>query len=537
MIKPVSLQRHSRMGNRKAVWPPMIADLLRSDRYSPPPENIELIQTHISWVIIADQLVYKIKKPVDFGFIDYSSLEKRHHLCQEEVRLNRRLSREIYLGVVPIMKRDDGFFFAGSGQLVEYAVAMKRLPESRMMHNLLAGRELQPFHLERLAEMLADFYRRAAVIDDGSFGTLETVSFNIRENFEQTEKYLGRTLSVVDYQRIMAFSEQFIRGHEDLFARRVAAGMIKECHGDLHMEHICFVDDHIDIYDCIEFNKRFRLIDVAADVAFLAMDLDYHNRYDLAAFFLRRFAAHFSDQEGKILLPFYKCYRAYVRGKVSSFLLDDSSLTEAEKELATQEAGRHFRLSALYTYRLPASLILVSGISGSGKSYLAGGLAAMSGFSCLRSDRMRKELQGMKASEHRPDDFESGLYSPEMTQNTYRELALQADKKLAAGEGVIIDATCLKSWQRQLFYDLAAKRQLPVYVVSCEASWEVIEQRLRQRQKEADNISDADLRIARQQAKSRELPSSDEEKQGHWFYHDSNADLLNQLYSLMPRLS
>jgi len=272
-------------------------------------------------------------------------------------------------------------------------------------------------------------------------------------------------------------------------------------------------------------------------VAFLAMDLDYHNRYDLAAFFLRRFAAHFSDQEGKSLLPFYKCYRAYVRGKVSSFLLDDSSLTEAEKELATREAGRHFQLASLYTYRLPASLILVSGISGSGKSYLAGGLAAMSGFSCLRSDQVRKELQGMKVSEHRPDDFESGLYSPEMTQNTYRELALQADKKLAAGEGVIIDASCLKAWQRQLFYDLGTNRQLPVYVVSCEAPWEVIEKWLEQRESEAENISDADLKIARQQAKSRELPGSEEEKQGHWIHHDSNADLLNQLYSLMPRLS
>lgn len=537
MVDPGTLQPHSQMRNQKAVWPPMIADLLRPDRYSPPPENITLIQTHISWVIIADQLVYKIKKPVNFGFIDYSSLEKRHYFCQEEVRLNRRLSREIYLGVVPIMKRGDGFFFAGSGQLVEYAVAMKRLPESRMMHNLLARRELQPSHLERLAQMLADFYRRAAVIDDGSFGTLETVSFNIRENFEQTEKYLGRTLSEVDFQRIMAFSEQFIRDHGDLFARRVAAGMIKECHGDLHMEHVCFVDDHIDIYDCIEFNKRFRLIDIAADVAFLAMDLDYHNRYDLAAFFLRRFAAHFSDQEGKSLLPFYKCYRAYVRGKVSSFLLDDSSLTGAEKESATREARRHFQLASLYTFQLPPLLILVSGISGSGKSYLAGGLAAMTGFSSLRSDQVRKELQGLNASEHRPDDFESGLYRPEITRTTYEELARRADTKLAAGEGVIIDATCLKFWQRQLFYDLAAKWQLPVYVVSCEAPWEEIKKWLRQREGEEENISDADLKIARRQLENRELPGSEEEKLGHWLHHDSNADLLNQLYSLVPRLS
>ena len=525
------------MRNQKAAWPPMIADLLCPDRYSFPIKNIELLQTHISWVIIADQLVYKIKKPVNFGFIDYSTLEKRHHFCREEVRLNRRLSQEIYLGVVPIMKRDNGFFFAGSGQLVEYAVKMKRLPESRMMHNLLAAGELQPSCLERLAEMLAAFYCRAAVIDDGSFGTLEMVSFNIRENFAQTEKYLGKCLAESDYQRIIAFNEQFFRDHTDLFPRRITAGMIKECHGDLHMEHICFVDDHIDIYDCIEFNKRFRLIDVAADVAFLAMDLDYHDRYDLAAFFLRCFAAHFPDQEGKKLLQFYKCYRAYVRGKVSSFLLDDASLTMAEKESASRDARRHFRLASLYTCNLPPSIILVSGISGSGKSYLAGGLAGLSGFSRLRSDQVRKELAGMDAAEHRPDDFESGLYNSEMTRRTYEELARQADDILAAGGGAIIDATCLKAWQRQLFYDLAARRQVPVFVVSCDVPWEVIEQRLRQRPEEADNISDADVRVARQQLEGQELPTPEEKNLGRWFHHDSGTDLLNQLYSLVPRLS
>ncbi len=515
----------------------MISDLLSPERYSTSPDDIELLQTHISWVIIAGRQVYKIKKPVDFGFINYSTLEKRRHYCLEELRLNRRLSRDVYLGVEPIVKRDDGFYYGEPGQVVDYAVVMRKLPEERMMKNLLAAGILQPDYLRRLAEMLADFYRRAAVIDDGSFGTLETVSFNIRENFEQTEKYLGKSLAESDYHRIIDFNEQFFREHEDLFACRVADGMIKECHGDLHMEHICFVDDHIDIYDCIEFNDRFRLIDVAADVAFLAMDLDYHDRYDLSAYFLREFDRFYRDDTGRELLPLYKCYRAYVRGKVISFLLDDPSLEEAEREKAARRARRYFQLSTLYTYRLSPALILVSGISGSGKSYLAGGLAAMSGFSCFRSDRVRKELMGMDASEYRPDDFESGLYSPEVTLQTYEALVRQADADLAASGGVIIDATCLKSWQRRLFYDLAAKRQLPVYVVFCEAPWEVIEERLRQREGEAENISDADLKIARQQLAGRELPNPGEETQGHWIHHDSNVDLLNQLYSLMPRFS
>ncbi len=516
---------------------PMIADLLSPDRYAASPDDLELLQTHISWVIIAGQRVYKIKKPVDFGFIDYSTLEKRHHYCLEEVRLNRRLSRDVYLGVEPIVKREGGFYYGGSGPVVDYAVVMRKLPEERMMKNLLAAGKLRLDHLRRLAAMLAAFYRQAAVVDDGSFGTLETVSFNIRENFEQTEKYLGKSLDEPDYRRIIDFNEQFFRDHEDLFARRVAAGMIKECHGDLHMEHICFANDHLDIYDCIEFNDRFRIIDVAADVAFLAMDLDYHDRYDLSGFFLREFDRCWPDEGGRELLPLYKCYRAYVRGKVISFLLDDPSLGEEERENAARRARRYFQLSVLYTYKLPTSIILVSGISGSGKSHLAGGLAGLSGFSQLRSDQVRKELAGMNATEHRPDDFESGLYKPEMTRRTYEELARQADDVLAGGGGVIIDATCLKVWQRQLFYDLAAAQQVPVFVISCEAPWEVIEQRLQQRVKDADNISDADLRIARQQLESRESPTSKEEKQCRWFHHDSSTDLLNQLYSLVFRLS
>ncbi|MBN2332397.1 MAG: AAA family ATPase [Deltaproteobacteria bacterium] len=520
----------------EAVLPPMITDLLRPDRYDPVPENIELLQTHISWVIIADQLVYKIKKPVDFGFIDYSSLEQRHHFCQEELRLNRRLSRDVYLRVEPIVKRENGFFYGGSEQPVEYAVVMQRLPEDRMMKQLLARGELRPEHLQQLAEMLAAFYRQARVIGDGTFGTLETVSFNIRENFEQTEKYLGKSLTEADYRRIIDFNEQFFREHEDLFGRRVEQGMVKECHGDLHMEHICFAGDHIDIYDCIEFNDRFRLIDVMADVAFLAMDLDYHNRHDLAALFLKEFGRCFGDEEGLKLLPLYKCYRAYVRGKVISFLLDDPSLSAAEKESAANRARRYFQLAAVYTYQLPPSLILVTGISGSGKSYLAAGLAAVSGFSLLRSDQVRKELKGVAPGDHRPAGFEAGLYDPAVTRETYESLVRLAGENLPA-TGVIVDATCLQHWQRQLFYDLAAERQVPVSVVSCDVPWEVVTSRLEQRSGDAENISDADLAIARRQLDKRELPDNGEKGRGRWLDHDATADLLAQLYALVPRLA
>ncbi|MBW1645824.1 MAG: AAA family ATPase [Deltaproteobacteria bacterium] len=526
--------------------PAMITDLQRPDRHTPPAAHVELLQTHISWVIIADQLVYKIKKPVDFGFIDYSTLEKRKFYCQEELRLNRRLSAGVYLRVEPIVKRREGYFFGGEGEVVDYAVVMKKLPRERLMVRLLARGELTPAHVRRLARRLAEFYRQAAVIDDGSFGTLDTVAYNIRENFTQTEKYLGRCLSEADYRRLIDYNERFFAAHEDLFARRVAAGMIKECHGDLHMEHVCFTNDHLDIYDCIEFNDRFRLIDVVADIAFMAMDLDYHDRYDLAAVFLAEFAGSFDDADGRQLLPLYKCYRAYVRGKVISFLLDDPSLPAAEKERAAARARRYFRLATVYTYQPAAPmLLLVTGISGSGKSYLAGALAGLSGFLWLRSDQVRKELAGLPPTAAAGAAFQEGLYSPVMTRSTYDALARRADRELEAGRGVIVDATCLSRWQRQLFLELAGDRQVPVKVVSCTAPWEVVAERLQRREEKGGDLSDADRQIAARQLEARQLPTAGELAACSWIEHDTTPELLDQLYRelldqlyrLLPRLA
>ncbi len=520
-----------------STLPAMIVDLQRPDRHSPPAAAVALLQTHISWVIIADQLVYKIKKPVDFGFIDYSTREKRKFYCQEELRLNRRLSEGVYLRIETIVRRPEGYFFGGPGEVVDYAVVMKKLPRERLMVNLLARGELQPTHLQRLAARLAAFYRQAATIDDGSCGTLETVAYNIRENFTQTEKYLGICLPEADYRRLVAYNENFFAANRELFARRVAAGMIKECHGDLHMEHVCFRNGHLDIYDCIEFNDRFRLIDVAADIAFMAMDLDYHNRYDLAAVFLAAFAAEFADADGQRLLPLYKCYRAYVRGKVISFLLDDPSLPAAEKEKAAARARRYFRLATVYTYSLAPRLVLVAGISGSGKSYLAGALAALTGFSWQRSDQVRKELAGLPATASARASFQKGLYSPVVTRDTYDTLARRAAAVLGDGRGVIIDATCLSRWQRQLFYQLAVKMGVPVQVVSCTAPWNVVAERLRQRESRGGDISDADREIAARQLENRQLPDAGELAACTWIEHDTTADLLDQLYDLLPRLA
>jgi hypothetical protein len=515
----------------------MINDLLRSDRHDWE-TAIELLQTHISWVIVAGERVYKIKKPVNFGFVDYSTFALRKRYCAAEVELNRRLSRNVYLGVEPVVKRAGGHWFGGDGEVVEHAVVMRRLPLDRLMKNLLARGELGAAHLDAVADRLAAFYRAAAVIRDGRGGTPEIVAVNIRENFQQTEKYLGQTLNEADYRRIVDHNEAFLREHAELLAHRVTAGRIRDGHGDLHMEHICFgPGDEINIFDCIEFNERFRLLDVVCDVAFLAMDLDYHGRFDLAQRFLRRFFSVYDDPDGRRLLPLYQCYRAYVRGKVISFLLDDPSVSAAAREAAAARARRYFRLAAVYTGNREPGILLLSGISGSGKSHLAGALARVLNWDWLRSDEVRKEMLGAAPQECLEAAFGTGAYSDEITARTYAALAAAAGAALAAGRGVVVDATFLRVEQRRAFYDLAAARQVPLTVVACEVPLAEIERRIAARRKRPENVSDASVEVARRQLAVAEPPTAAEIAAGRWITHDTRPEILAQLHGLLPRLS
>lgn len=517
--------------------PAMIAELLHPDRHGGE-TAIELLQTHISWVIVAGDRVYKLKKPVDFGFIDYSTFDLRKRYCDAEVQLNRRLTRDVYLGVEPVVRRADGHWFGGAGETVEHAVVMRRLPLDRLMKNLLARGELTGAHLDAVADRLAPFYRDAAVIRDGRGGTPEIVAFNIRENFDQTERYLGRTLDEADYRRIIDHNETFLRDHADLLARRVTAGRIRDGHGDLHMEHVCFgPGDEINIFDCIEFNQRFRLLDVVADVAFLAMDLDYHGRFDLAQRFLDHFFSVSDDPEGRLLLPLYQCYRAYVRGKVISFLLDDPSVPAAAREAAAVRARRYFRLAAVYTGNRPPGLALMSGVSGSGKSHLAGALARVLNWDWLRSDEVRKTMLGAAPEEHLDADFGAGAYRGEITVRTYTALAAAAGAALAAGRGAVVDATFLTAAQRRDFHALAAIRGVPVAVVACEAPMVEIERRIAARRERPENVSDATVAVARRQLAVQEPPTAAETAAGKWIVHDTRPEIMDQLYRLLPRLN
>ncbi len=342
------------------AYPPLVQGLLRPEAYPHRPRRIRLVETHISYVFLAGPYAYKVKKPVNFGFLDYSTLERRRHFCEEEVRLNQELCPDTHLGVVPITRSAEGFVVGGSGEVVEYAVLMRRLPENRMLDRLVRRGRVNAEVLVRLARRVAAFHAASArgpEID--RFGSLETIRFNWEENFAQTAPYIGRTLPRRWYEGIRRYVADFLQNSAELFRKRVAEGRIRDCHGDLRAESVC-VEDGICIFDRVEFNERFRYGDVASEVAFLVMDLDVLGRPDLGYVFADAYIMASGDRELRRLLPFYQCYRAYVRGKVTGFRLDQVG-TEGEKLKVRRLARRYFRLAWDYARapQRPATVALV----------------------------------------------------------------------------------------------------------------------------------------------------------------------------------
>ncbi len=325
--------------------PEMIQALLEPKAYPDRPPEIELAQTQMSFVFMTGDYVYKVKKPVNLGYLDYTTLDKRRFYCEKEVELNRRLCPDAYLGVVLITQDKAGIFLEGRGEVIEYAVKMRRLPQDSMMNVLLAQNRVTPEMVTGVAQKLVEFHQKAEIIR--GFGDIDTISQNTEENFNQTEKYIGNTISRDGYQHIKAYTEGFIKRNTPLFHKRVAEGRIRDCHGDLHAAHICFTDG-ICIYDCIEFNDRFRYCDVAAEVAFLTMDLEHYGRADLSQSFVQAYVTESQDKELLELLNFYEGYFGYVRGKVESFKLDDPYISEAEKSKVLAIARSYFELAEGY---------------------------------------------------------------------------------------------------------------------------------------------------------------------------------------------
>lgn len=325
----------------------VIDALKKPEAYDEDPGKIELIQTHISYVFLTSKFAYKVKKVVNLGFLDFTTLESRRLYCEKELVLNKRLCEDLYLEVVPINKAAT-IKMKGKGDIVEYAVKMKRIPQEKMLSSLLEENKVDKDLIEKIAKIIADFHAKAETNRRISeFGALAIMETNWKENFDQTEGFEGKTISLQFFKSIHDRIRDFTRRNTPVFEKRIAEGKIRDCHGDIHSGNI-FVADKIYIFDAIEFNERFRYSDVASEVAFLAMDLDFKKRSDLSAFFVEKYVEYSGDKELLKILPFYKCYRAYVRGKVTSFKLNDPNIKVQDKRAATKEAKAYFKLAATY---------------------------------------------------------------------------------------------------------------------------------------------------------------------------------------------
>jgi aminoglycoside phosphotransferase family enzyme/predicted kinase len=483
----------------------MIQALCRPEAYPDHPTTVSMRQTHISWLFFTEDFVYKVKKAVNFGFLDFTSLEARRFFCEEEARLNRRLAPGVYLGVLAITEADGRIRLNGSGKVVDYALQMRRLPEDRMLPTLLDAGVVTPQIMRRLAQLLATFHAGADTgpeIDSG--GTVDTIRGNWEENFTQTRPYLDWPLGREAYEVIRCRVLDFCHTRGALFAQRIASGRIRDGHGDLRAEHICLIDPPV-IFDCIEFNRRFRHGDVAADVAFLAMDLDERGFAELSRVFVRAYVESSGDPGVLDVLDFYRCYRAFVRAKVECFRLDDPAVSAGDKRRAARATARYCRLAARYAEALRRPwLLLCCGLMGSGKSALAEALAPRLSLEVLGSDVTRKELAGVRPTTAARTAYGEGLYTPEWTDATYAYLFAQAEQMLAEGRSVLLDASFQRASHRRQALQLAASVGAECCVLECWCPEEELSRRLQRRAAQGGSVSDGRVELLAQQRASFE---------------------------------
>lgn len=465
---------------------PLIEAMLQPGFYPHPVTSpVQLIQTHVSYVFLTGDYAYKVKKTVNFGFLDYSTLEKRLHFCQEELRMNRRSAPELYLEVLPICQEGGAYQLGGKGEIVEYVLKMLAFNQDDLWSARFASGLIGETDMEELGKVVAHFHSQT-ITDDyiAQFGEIPKVRESVDDNYAQTQKYIGGPQTQQQFDETKAYTDWVFSSMQDVFSRRIFLGKIRECHGDLHLRNIAQSGDKILLFDCIEFNEPFRFVDVIYDVAFAVMDVEARQQKGLANAFLNAYLEQTGDWEGVALLSFYCSRQAYVRGKVTSFLLDDPGVSVEEKQQAHETAAAYYQLAWSYTQRGQGQLFLMSGLSGSGKSTVGKLLARRLGAIHIRSDAVRKHLGGVALDQRGPDD----LYTPEMTKRTYGrvlELGLMLAK---LGWPVILDAKYDRQQLRGEAIAAAKSAGLPLQIIHCSAPEAVLRDRLRQR---TGDIADA----------------------------------------------
>ena len=474
--------------------PPLIAALMDASVYDHPVQEIRLVETHISWVILTGEFAYKIKKPVDLGFLDFSTLDKRRFYCEEELRLNRRLAPEIYLDVVPITGTAQEPVLGGRGNIIDYAVKMMEFPQDAQLDRLLMRGGLGPRQIDAVARFIADFHQVAPVAgEDAEYGEPSVVCRAVIENFQKIRECMQqdeRLDALEDWNRTACTRLQ------EVFARRKANGFVRECHGDLHLRNLAWVDERPLAFDCIEFSEQLRWIDVMSEIAFLVMDLHERDQASLAWRFINVYLEQSGDYAGTCVLPFYLCYRAMVRAKVEAIRAKQVDAGDDERVTVLNEYDGYLRLADHYAAVTSPVLVVTRGVSASGKSTITQSLLEMLGAIRIRSDIERKRLFGIPADTDARSCVGQGIYDARASRQIYDRLVELAGYVLVAGFPVIVDAASLQTDQVAAFRALANSASVAFVILELTAPSELLRERIGQRER---GVSDADRAVLEHQ--------------------------------------
>jgi uncharacterized protein len=503
------------------------------ESYDPRPAAVQLHQTHASWVFVASPFVYKIKKPVNFGFMDFTTLEQRRANCDREVTLNRRLTQDIYLGVEAISIRDGRIQFGEEGEIVEWAVKMREMNAEDFLSHRIAEKR---WELPRVGRKLVGFYRDQPPLDtEKSLVAARNLRENIAVNYLAARRFIPGCVSKKALDVIERYTRTFEDAHERLLAERVTAGAFRDCHGDLHLEHIHVTPDQINIYDCIEFNSAFREIDIACDIAFLGMDLDFHAEFELSRHVVTHVASLLDDRELPKLVDYYKCYRACVRGKVVALHSEGETVQQQERDDSLALSRRYWQLALRYALcgSTPTAFVLMGRV-GTGKSSLANAFASETGWPVFSSDVVRKTFAGIPLTQRADASQRAALYAPEMTDRVYKSLTDSALSHLHRGQNVILDATFSSREVRDRLRRKVGVQLFATVWIEATASESTIRERLQARESSGNVISDAREEDFTNLQNAYEAP--DELDSTDRLLIDTGADSANALDSLLSKL-
>ena len=515
----------------------LIQAMREHGRFDHPAGAFDLVETHISYILLTGPFAYKFKKPVNLGFLDFSTLEKRKFYCEEELRLNRRLAPDLYVAVVPIAGPESCPQPGGAGEAIEYAVKMIQFPKGAELDRLLKAGRLAAEHIDELAAQVAEFHDAVAVASaESRFGSPESIRQTVLANISQIAALIGDDDDRERLRRLEDWTLRRLNELDPLFRERARSGGIRECHGDLHLGNIALLADRPVIFDCIEFSEELRWIDVMSEMAFLFMDLDARGQPEFAHRFLNACLEARGDYRGLSVFRFYLVYRALVRCKVACIRLAQADLADAEREQETGKYRRYLDLSGRYVQPAKTALLITHGLSGSGKTTLTRPLLEKLGAIRIRSDVERKRLHGLRANARTASDVESGIYAGGSTAQTYERLSALANTILDAGFPVIVDATFLKRGQRLKFRNIAEDRKIPFLILDFRAEEELLRKRISERRGGGADASEADLKVLAYQIAGQE-PLSGEEMKTTVAVETSTVDMPAMLDAVREKLA